>query len=151
MTKLTLLPADHECAYFGKVDYPVYKMEIVLDDSISLEDCIAKHEMNAGSKTPLTKEQQGMARRNAQRWDKYTSGNAYMLYLLNRTTAHSFRVQAYGKTPVDAVKRWYRGLDGNETWVRHCVKVVAVHACADTRTTEAGELLMGTQQNSFPY
>ena len=101
--------------------------------------------------TPPSKDFSGKARRDAQCWDEYTSGNAYMLYVQNRTSNHSFRVQAYGKTPVDAVKRWYRGLGGTETWIRHCVKVVAVHACADTRTTEAGELLMGTQQDSFPY
>jgi hypothetical protein len=101
--------------------------------------------------TALTKEQKGMARRNAKRWEAYTSGNAYMLYVQSRTMAHSFRVQAYGKTPVDAVKRWYRGLHGNETWICHCVKVVAVHACADTRTTRAGDLLMGTQQPTHPY
>ena len=102
-------------------------------------------------KTPPTREFVCQSRRDAQRWDEYTSGNAYMLYVQNRTANHSFRVQAYGKTPVDAVKRWYRGLSLTETWVRHCVRVVAVHVCADTRTTEAGELLMGTQQDSFPY
>ena len=101
--------------------------------------------------TAVTKAQRGVFRRENKRWEAYTSGNAYILYVQSRTIAHSFRVQAYGKTPVDAVKRWYRGLGGNETWICHCVKVVAVHACADTRTTEAGELLMGTQQNSFPY
>ena len=84
-------------------------------------------------------------------WEQYTSGNPYMLYVQNRTTSHAFRVQAYGSTPVDAVKRWYRGLSGNDTWVRHCVKVVAVHVCVDTQDTRAGDLLMGTQQNSFPY
>ena len=99
----------------------------------------------------MDKEQAGRAKREAQRWHDYTTGNAYMLYLLNRTLAHSFRVQAYGKTPVDAVKRWYRGLGGNETWICHCVKVVAVHVCADTQTSEAGELLMGTQQESHPW
>jgi len=101
--------------------------------------------------TAVTKEQRGMFRRENKRWEAYTTGNAYMRYLLNRTTAHTFRVQAYGKTPVDAVKRWYRGLDGNDKHTRNCVRVVAVHACADTNTSQAGDLLMGTQQNSFPY
>ena len=107
--------------------------------------------MTTPKPTPSSKEFSGQARRDSQRWDEYTSGNAYILYLLNRTSSHSFRVVAYGKTAVDAVKRWYRGLSGTETWLRHCVKVVAVHVCADTQTSEAGELLMGTQQNSFPY
>jgi hypothetical protein len=101
--------------------------------------------------TALTKEQRGMFKRENKRWEAYASGNAYMLYLLNRTTAHAFRVQAYGSTPMDAVKRWYRGIGGTETWICHCVKVVAAHACADTSTSEAGKLLMGTQQDSFPY
>ena len=92
-----------------------------------------------------------MCRRNAKRWEKYATGNAYMLYLLNRTTAHTFRAQAYGKTPVDAVKRWYRGLDGNDKHTRNCVRVVAVHVCTDTLTSKAGDLLMGTQQDSTPW
>ena len=54
----------------------------------------------------LSKAQTGRARRDNQRWDAFTAGNAYMLYMQNRTTNHSFRVQVYGKTPVDAVKRW---------------------------------------------
>ena len=92
-----------------------------------------------------------MSKKRPSPWEEYTSGNPFVLYLQNRTSSHAFRVQAYGSTPVDAVKRWYRGLDGNDTWKRQCVKVVAVHACADTRTSQAGDLLMGTQQSSFPY
>ena len=132
-------------------DYPVTYRPDLLEvlKGMNAED--SEPASTATQPTPPSKEFAGSARRDAQRFEAYTTGNAYMLYLLNRTTAHAFRVQAYGKTPVDAVKRWYRGLDGNETWVRHCVKVVAVHACADTQTSEAGELLMGTQQNSFPY
>jgi len=101
--------------------------------------------------TAVTKEQRGTFKRENKRWEEYTSGNAYILYVQNRTTSHSFRVQVYGKTPVNAVKRWYRGIGGRETWICHCVKVVAVYACADTQTTEAGELLMGTQQDSYPW
>ncbi len=84
-------------------------------------------------------------------WEEYTSGNAFVLYMQNRTSSHSFRVQSYGKTAVDAVKRWYRGLDGRDTWKRQCVRVVAVYACADTMECRAGELLMGTQQESHPW
>ena len=102
-------------------------------------------------KTPPSREFVCQARRNAQRWQEYTSGNAYVLYLQNRTCDHSFRVQAHGKTAVDAVKRWYRGLDGNDKQTRKAVRVVAVHTCVNTQDSEAGELLMGTQQNSFPY
>ena len=129
-------------------DYPVEHRPDLLEalKYVKLDDS-----KPATTPMPMSKEFVGQARRDSQRWDEYTSGNAYMLYLLNRTTAHTFRAQAYGKTPVDAVKRWYRGLSKTETWVRHCVKVVAVHACADTRTTEASKLLMGTQQDSFPY
>ena len=93
----------------------------------------------------------GRCKRNQAKWDRYTTGNAYMLYLVNRTSSHAFRVQAYGKTPVDAVKRWYRGLDGNDNWKRQCVKVVAVYTCADTQTGQAGDLLVGEAQDSTPW
>jgi len=99
----------------------------------------------------LSKDQTGRARRDNQRWDAFTAGNAYMLYMQNRTTNHSFRVQVYGKTPVDAVKRWYRGLSGTETWVRHCVRVMAVYTCANPNTSQAGDLLMGQAQGSAPW
>ena len=99
----------------------------------------------------LDKDQVNANRKAQAQWVAYTTGNAYMLYLVNRTSSHAFRVQAYGSTPVDAVKRWYRGLDGNDKWKSQCVKVVAVHACADTQDGRAGDLLMGTQQDSFPY
>lgn len=131
-------------------DYPVtYRPDLL--DVLKREGYREDSKPATTATTPTSKEFSGQARRDSQRWDKYTSGNAYILYLLNRTTAHAFRVQTYGKTPVDAVKRWYRGLSLTETWVRHCVRVVAVHVCADTQTSEAGKLLMGTQQNSFPY
>jgi len=130
-------------------DYPVTHRPDLLD--VLRRGGYRENSEPATTPTPMSKEFSGQARRDAQRWHEYTSGNAYILYLLNRTTAHTFRVQTHGKTPVDAVKRWYRGLSGTETWVCHCVKVVAVHVCADTQTSEAGELLMGTQQNSFPY
>ena len=99
----------------------------------------------------LSKDQTGRARRDNQRWDAFTTGNAYVLYMQNRTSSHRFRVQAYGKTPVDAVKRWSRGLDGNDTWKRQCVRVVAVYTCANTQTSQAGDLLMGQAQDSAPW
>ncbi len=97
------------------------------------------------------KDYAGRCKRNQAKWDAYTSGKCYVLYYKNRTCDHSGRVQAYGKTPVDAVKRWYRGLDGNDNWKRQCVKVVAVYTCADTHTSEAGELVMGNAQDSAPW
>jgi len=98
----------------------------------------------------LDKDQVNAHRRARAQWDAYTTGNPYMLYVQNRTINHSFRVQAYGRTPVDAVKRWYRGLDGNDKHTRNCVRVVAVHVCVDSGT-QAGDLLMGTQQPSYPW
>ena len=98
----------------------------------------------------LDKDQVNANRKAHAQWVAYTTGNAYMLYVRNRTSSHAFRVQAYGSTPVDAVKRWYRGLDGNDRHVRSCVRVVAVHTCVDS-STRAGDLLMGTQQPSYPY
>ena len=103
------------------------------------------------TKTQLDKDQVNANRKAHAQWVTYTTGKAYILYLVNRTSSHAFRVQAYGKTPVDAVKRWYRGLDGNDKWKRQCVKVVAVYTCADTHTSEAGELAMGNAQDSAPW
>ncbi len=93
----------------------------------------------------------GRCKRNQAKWNAYTTGKPYILYLVNRTSSHAFRAQAYGSTPVDAVKRWYRGLDGNDKWKRQCVKVVSVYTCVDLQTSQAGDLLMGTQQPSNPY
>ena len=154
MQKLTQLPTPHTNWYLGVCDYPVYKMEIELDDSLTLDECNALHEMRRTNDSPppepMTKEQQGKARRDAQRWHNYTQGNAYVLYLQSRHMAHSFRAQAYGSTPLDAVKRWYRGLEGNDRHTRTCVRVVAVYTCVDP-SSRAGDLLMGQAQPSYPY
>lgn len=103
------------------------------------------------SNDKLDKGQVNANRKAHARWLDYTSGNAYVLYLQNRTSSHAFRVQAYGKTPVDAVKRWYRGLDGNDKWKRQCVRVVAVYSCVNLRDSQAGDLLCGQPQSSSPY
>ena len=100
---------------------------------------------------PMSKAFKGQSRQEIQRWENFTSGNAYLLYVQNRTSPHSFRVQANGKTPVDAVKRWYRGLSKTEKCIRDCVQVIAVHDCVDTQRSKAGELLMGIQQDSYPW
>jgi len=99
----------------------------------------------------MDKEQAGRVKRDAQRWHDYTTGNAYVVYYRNRTIDHGGRGHAYGKTPVDAVKRWYRGLEANDKHTRNCVRVVAIHDCIDHQECKAGKLLMGTQQNSFPH
>tara|TARA_Y100000310_G_C20489550_1_gene718509 strand:- start:665 stop:970 length:306 start_codon:yes stop_codon:yes gene_type:complete len=99
----------------------------------------------------LDKDQVTAMRKARAKWVAYTTGNAYMLYVRNRTSSHAFRVQAYGSTPMDAVKRWYRGLDGNDKQTRKAVCVVAVYTCANKQDTQAGDLLMGTQQTSYPY
>ena len=151
MNKLQQLPSPHTHWYLGVCDYPVYKLEIELDHSISLEECIAKHEMNGGSKTPTTKEQQGKARRDAQRWDEYTTGNAYVLYVQNRTSDHSFRVIGHGKNVFQAVRRYYRGLSNDDNWIWKCTKVVAVYTMLDNGMSTSGDLLCGQPQESFPY
>ena len=130
-------------------DYPVTYRPDLIDclKAVSLDDC----KPAVQPRVKLDKDQVNASRKAYARWVAFTSGNAYMLYVQARTYAHAFRAQAYGKTPADAVKRWYRGLDGNDKWTRACVRVVAVYTCADTKRSQAGDLLLGTQQNSFPY
>jgi hypothetical protein len=96
--------------------------------------------------TVLTKDQSGKARRDQARWDAHTTGNAYVLYVQARTYAHTMRVQAYGKNAYQAVRRYYKGMDGSGQWVRQCTKVVAVYSCANARTCHAGDLLHGVAQ-----
>ena len=69
------------------------------------------------TRTDLTKDQAGAARRGQARWDAHRTGNAYMLQVQNRTCSHSFQVQSNGKNVWQAVLRYYKGLDGNPaTW-----------------------------------
>ena len=103
------------------------------------------------SSVALDKQQVNAQRKAWAGWDAYTTGNAYVVYFRNRTIDHGGRGYAYGKTPADAVKRWYRGLDGSDKWKRQCVKVVAVYTCADTQTGQAGDLLVGQAQDSAPW
>ena len=74
--------------------------------------------------TPLTKAQAGQARRGHARWQAYTTGDAYMLQVQNRTSSHSFRVQSYGKNVWQAVLRYYKGMNGG-TSVWQCTKVIS--------------------------
>jgi hypothetical protein len=100
--------------------------------------------------TPLDKDQSGLARRNQARWDAHTSGNAYVLYVQARTYDHTMRVQAHGKNAYQAVRRYYKGLDGSN-WTWQCTKVVAVYSCANDRVAQAGKLLHGRAQDRAPW
>ena len=95
--------------------------------------------------TALTKDQSGKARRDQARWNAHTTGNAYVLYVQARTYDHTMRVQAYGKNAYQAVRRYYKGMDGSN-WTWQCTKVVAVYSCANARTCHAGDLLHGVAQ-----
>ena len=95
--------------------------------------------------TALTKDQAGKARRDQARWQAHTTGNAYVLYVQARTYNHLMRVQAYGKNAYQAVRRYYKGLDGSN-WTWQCTKVVAVYSCANDRVAQAGKLLHGQAQ-----
>ena len=75
--------------------------------------------------TVLSKAQSGLARKNQARWQAHRTGNAYVLYVQNRTSDHSFRVQSHGKNVFQAVKRYYRGLDNKSNWTWQCTKVVS--------------------------
>ncbi len=101
-------------------------------------------------KTDLTKDQINAMRKSRNRWQAYSTGNAYVLYVQNRTSNHSFRVIKYGKNVFQAVRRYYRGLDNacNHTW--KCTKVVAVYTCVD-RASQAGDFLFGVPQDSAPW
>ena len=92
------------------------------------------------------KDYAGRCKRNQARWDAYTTGNAYMLYVRNRTSGQVFRVQQYGKNVLQAVRRYYRRLDNSgDKWVWKCTQVVAVYSCTNQQTGQAGNLLVGQQ------
>ena len=101
--------------------------------------------------TKLSREQACAAKRMWARWQAHTTGNAYVLYVQNRTTNHSFRVQAHGKNAYQAVRRYYRGLDNKSNWVWQCTKVIAVYSCANAHTCQAGDLLHGQAQDRAPW
>ncbi|SVD48762.1 uncharacterized protein METZ01_LOCUS401616 [marine metagenome] len=101
--------------------------------------------------TPLTKDQAGRAKRMHAKWQAHTTGNAYVLYVQNRTSDHSFRVQSHGKNAWQAVRRYYKGLDNKGNWVWQCTKVVAVYSCANDQVAQAGKLLHGQAQDRAPW
>ena len=110
-------------------------------------DFVFKNTKANWSKAQVTANRQAQAR-----WVAYTTGNAYVLYVRNRTSGQVFRVQGYGKNVLQAVRRYYRRVDNaGDKWVWQCTQVVAVYTCANTQTGQAGDLLVGQAQDSFPY
>tara|TARA_Y100000310_G_C20242509_1_gene605300 strand:- start:318 stop:653 length:336 start_codon:yes stop_codon:yes gene_type:complete len=103
------------------------------------------------SRVQLDKEQVNAQRKAHARWQEYSSGNAYILYIENRTMNHHFRVQSYGKSIFQSVKRYYRGLDNACNWIWQCTKVVSVYECIDKKSSEAGKFLAGKEQASHPW
>jgi hypothetical protein len=94
----------------------------------------------------------GRCKRNQAKWNAYTTGNAYMLYVRNRTSGQVFRVQQYGKNVLQAVRRYYRRLDNSgDKWVWKCTQVVAVYSCVNPQTSQAGKLLCGQPQDRAPW
>ena len=137
-----------------KNNQPTYRpdlLKVILDSTTASNLASINAQKPCKSTIVLDKDQVTAMRKASNRWQAYTTGNAYVLYLQSRTSSNSFRVQAYGSTPVDAVKRWYRGLDGNDKWKRQCVRVVAVYSCVNLRDSQAGDLLCGQPQSSYPY
>jgi hypothetical protein len=92
--------------------------------------------------TTLTKAQAGDARENHDRWQAYKTGKPYVLHIQNRTSDHSFRVQAYGKNIFQAVRRYYRGLDDKCNWTWQCTKVIKVFECSNESSCKEGKRLI---------
>ena len=91
----------------------------------------------------VTKEQRGRMKREHAKWEEYTTGNAYILTIINRTLPHSFRRVMHGKNVFQAVMRYYRGLDGkSRRWIWGATQVVAVQTCINEQSCEAGETLI---------
>ena len=103
------------------------------------------------SNVVYSKDQVTAIRKAHNRWQAYTTGNAYVLYVQNRTSDHSFRVQAYGKNVFQAVRRYYRGLDNACNHVWKCTRVVAVYTCVNPKVAQAGDLLHGVAQDRAPW
>jgi len=103
------------------------------------------------SKHKLDKDQVNANRKMHARWVAHTTGNAYVLYVQNRTSNHSFRVQAHGKNAWQAVRRYYKGLDNRGNWIWQCTRVVAVYTCVNPKVAQAGDLLHGVAQDRAPW
>jgi hypothetical protein len=135
----------------NKVTYRPDLLKVILDATTASNLASIDAQVPCKSTTKLTKDQAGKARRDHARWDAYTTGNAYVLYVQARTYDHLMRVQAYGKNPYQAVRRYYKGIDGRGNWIWQCTKVVAVYSCANTSTAQAGDLLHGVAQDRAPW
>ncbi|MAH49687.1 hypothetical protein CMI37_27940 [Candidatus Pacearchaeota archaeon] len=146
---------NKDCAVIQLRDDPTQKSGYI--DGLSDADChvlqdhIDKHDMPCKSTTVYSKDQVNANRKMHARWDAYTTGNAYVLYVQARTYDHTMRVQAYGKNAYQAVRRYYRGLDNACNHIWKCTKVIAVYSCADTHTAQAGDLLHGQAQDRAPW
>ena len=145
---------NKDCAVIQLRDDPTQKSGYI--DGLSDADChaiqdmIDRHDMPC-KPTPLTKDQAGRAKRMHAKWQAHTTGNAYVLYVQNRTSNHSFRVQSHGKNAWQAVRRYYKGLDNRGNWIWQCTKVVAVYSCVCDHTAQAGKLLHGQAQDRAPW
>jgi hypothetical protein len=132
-------------------DYSTINLDVlkVVLDATTASNLARIHAKDTAPRTHtvLTKDQAGTARRMHAKWQAHTTGNAYVLYVQARTYNHTMRVQAYGKNAYQAVRRYYKGVDGSGQWVRQCTKVVAVYSCANARTCQADRLLCGIDQN----
>ena len=129
-------------------DYPVtYRPDLV--KFMAQNDFTGKDSKRAPS-NKLDKDQVNAQRKAQAQWDAHTAGNAYVLYIQNRTSDHSFRVIKHGKNVYQAVRRYYRGLNNRDNWQWKCTKVVAVYTMLN-QMTEAGELLCGQAQDSAPW
>ena len=76
-------------------------------------------------------------RSEREKWLETRTGNPYILHVKNRTMEHSFRVQAYGHTIKEAIKRFFTCKE-----IRNAVKVVAVYECTCEQSCEEGERLI---------
>jgi hypothetical protein len=119
-------------------------LKIVLDATTpaNLARIHAKDTAPKASRTPLTKAQAGLARKNNTRWQAHKTGKPYVLHIQNRTSDHSFRVQAYGKNIFQAVWRYYKGLENKGNWVWQCTKVIKVFQCDCEASCKEGKLLL---------
>tara|TARA_B100001778_G_C18472423_1_gene576446 strand:+ start:96 stop:467 length:372 start_codon:yes stop_codon:yes gene_type:complete len=119
-------------------------------DSLSLQDL---DKLKGMPKSTIAKDADWVRRcKVAQaKWRDHTTGNPYVLYVQNRTMSHAFRVQAYGKNPYQAVRRYYKGIDGKDNWTWQCTKVIAVYSCTNAHTCQAGDLLHGQAQDRAPW
>lgn len=76
-------------------------------------------------------------RADIEKWLETRTGDPYVLHVKNRTCDHSFRVQAYGHTIKQAIKRFFSCKE-----IRRAVKVVAVYKCICEASCQEGKRLI---------